>query len=329
MNTAARQKTEVKKTRKGSGHRSDERPAVLETLFQEHRYMASLLRVVEGQLDQIEAGETLDCHVVYEAVHYLTQYPDRFHHPREDLVYAKAAEVSSVLQDDVDTLQHEHDALGLAGKHLLTTLSEAQRGAKSIAALVSPAREYIQTLYRHMEVEEALVFPKIEQALSAYDWELLAREELLEPVPDPLFGPVIAREYQKVARSMRRSLREGAENLLFEEWLGVGGVLEAIDVVMLGWDNTRGLVKDHLARANEENGAILRDSSADVTGLILAPARCAFANTRNYLGFLGNLVTLSKDVVSDIGEVRRDFKDRRRLLKEAKKTGSDPERTVH
>ncbi len=304
------------------------RPEVLKTLYQEHRYMGSLLAAVSAKLDQIEAGETLDAHVLYEAVHYLTQYPDRFHHPREDLVYQRAAEVSTILQDDVDTLQHEHDALGHSGKQLLDIISAASRGEKTMQTLISPCREYIQTLYRHMEIEEAVVFPKIEQALSAYDWELLAQEELLEPVGDPLFGPVIAREYQKIARSLRRSLREEAENLVFLEWMGIEGMLEAVDVLTMGWDNTRGLLGSHLRRAGEENSAILRQSSADITGLLLAPLRCSVANTRNYFGLVRELATLSRDLVDDIGEVRHDFRARKKMLKGTRSAGEE-DRTLH
>ena len=45
------------------------------------------------QLDSIEAGELVDTHVVYEVMDYMVTWPDRFHHPREDLIYARVAEL--------------------------------------------------------------------------------------------------------------------------------------------------------------------------------------------------------------------------------------------
>ncbi|MFT5481986.1 MAG: hemerythrin-like domain-containing protein [Halieaceae bacterium] len=293
----------------------EERSQVMHTLYREHKYIETLLVVVASQLDDIERDEELDPYIVYEAIDYLTRYPDRFHHPREDLVYQRAVERSEILLDDVDTLQHEHDALGKAGKNLLKILTDVVADVRPMLAVVSPGREYVQTLRRHMEVEEALVFPKIEQALDANDWEELLQEELLEPVADPLFGPVISREYQKIARSVRRNLRDGAENLLFTEWLGAAGVLEAVDVVSLGWDNSRALASQHFRQNINENSEILRNTGANIGGWLTAPVRCAIANTRNTFGFCGGVVKIGREVSEDLGAVWDNVINRKKNLR--------------
>ena len=43
---------------------------ILATLYAEHRYMGTLLRLLETQLDLIEQGEPLDANVLYESLHH-------------------------------------------------------------------------------------------------------------------------------------------------------------------------------------------------------------------------------------------------------------------
>ena len=95
-------------TRTMEGRKISKNP-VLATLYAEHRYMSTLMKLLADQLDAVEQGEDVDAHVLYESLHYMTHYPDAFHHPREDLVYQRAGELDSKLADSVDTLQREHD----------------------------------------------------------------------------------------------------------------------------------------------------------------------------------------------------------------------------
>ena len=73
--------------------------------------MATLMKLLAGQLELLEQGDEVDARVLYETLHYMIHYPDAFHHPREDLVYQRAGELDSKLADSVDTLQREHDYL--------------------------------------------------------------------------------------------------------------------------------------------------------------------------------------------------------------------------
>ena len=115
--------------------------------------------------------------MLYETLHYMTHYPDAFHHPREDLVYQRAGEVDSKLADSVDTLQREHDYLAEVGDRALEAVSDWQETGEDPGRLEAPIREYVDLLYRHMSAEEALVFPEIERVLSREDWAMLEQEE--------------------------------------------------------------------------------------------------------------------------------------------------------
>ena len=68
---------------------------LMKALRAEHRHMATVMQLFADQLRAIEAGELVDTHVVYEIMHYMVTWPDRFHHPREDLIYARVAEINA------------------------------------------------------------------------------------------------------------------------------------------------------------------------------------------------------------------------------------------
>lgn len=225
---------------------------VLATLYAEHRYMATLMKLLAGQLELLEQGDEVDGRVLYETLHYMIHYPDAFHHPREDLVYQRAGELDSKLADSVDTLQREHDYLAGLGKQALDAVERWQQARADTKAVLKPAREYIQVLYRHMNLEEKLVFPEIERLLTPEDWRQLEREDLIEPVSDPVFGPRVAREYRNLARKARRALRRGVEDAALAEWVGLEAALEGMEVISMAADNSKVVARGHLADAQQE-----------------------------------------------------------------------------
>ena len=47
---------------------------------------------------------------------YMTQYPDRFHHPREDLIFTQLLKRDPGVRDDIEDLLEEHISIRLAGQ---------------------------------------------------------------------------------------------------------------------------------------------------------------------------------------------------------------------
>jgi hemerythrin-like domain-containing protein len=275
--------------------------------------MGTLLRLLETQLDLLEQGEPVDAQVLYESLHYMTHYPDSFHHPREDLVYQRAGEVDSKLADSVDTLQREHDYLAELGEKALEVAREWQEEGEDPEALEQPVRAYIDTMYRHMSAEETLVFPEIDRVLSAADWAMLEEEDLLAPVPDPIFGPKVEREYRNVARKARRALRRGAEDAALVEWIGLEAVLEGLEVLTIAGESSRSAASEHYNAAAEEAYELMRQALRG-RGLFTLPWRCAMVGGRHYVGFLRDLGSVARDTSSDLTELRRGVRERLGLV---------------
>ncbi len=287
------------------------RSAMMATLYAEHRHMATMLEQLERQLARIEQGSSANAHVVYEVMDYMVRYPDRFHHPREDVIFQRAAQRSSYLADSVDTLQRDHDRLAEIGKNALTKVADWRAGECGNEAVVDAGRSYISELYRHMNTEEQVVFPEIEATLSANDWRELAEDDLLKPAPDPVFGPRIDREFRNVARRARRAMRRTAEDAVITQWLGVETLLESLEVLSIAVDNSKASSREHVRAALDESRQIFSE------GALQSPFRCTFSNVRHYLSWLRDLATISRDAVEDLGSVNRQMRADMRLLKGA------------
>ena len=294
---------------------------ILATLYAEHRYMGTLLRLLETQLDLIEQGEPLDANVLYESLHYMTHYPDSFHHPREDLVYQRAGELDPVLADSVDTLQREHDYLTEIGAKALVAVTAWREGNTDTDAIEEPVRAYIDTMYRHMSAEESLVFPEIDRVLSEADWAMLEEDDLLAPVADPVFGPKVVREYRNIARKARRTLRRGAEDAALVEWIGLEALLEGVEVLVIAGESGRTVASEHYHAAMEETYDLLQDALRG-RGLLTLPWKAAWIGGGHYLGFLRDVGAVASDTATDLRDLRRGARERLGLVFDDQATAS-------
>ncbi len=286
---------------------------ILATMYAEHRYIGTLLRLMDAEVERIEQDEPVDAHIFYESLHYLTHYPDAFHHPREDMVYARAAEVDSKLSDDVDTLQRDHDFLAKTGAKALKTVTHWKETGADADKVSKQVREYITEQRKHMEAEEALVFPVIDKVLSPEDWRMLEQEDLLAPAPDPIFGPKVEREYRNVARKARRALRRGAEDAALVEWIGLEAFLEGLEVLAIAGESSRTAAKEHFNEATAETLEIVRQAMKG-DGLLTWPIKATVAGGSHYIGFLRDLGEIARDTSSDLGELRRGVRERLGLV---------------
>jgi len=317
--TAAGKKAGNKRTAPGSTQstraggsalpvKSRAQPPLLRALYAEHRHIANVMRLFTEQLDAIEAGALVDTHVVYEIMDYMVTWPDRFHHPREDLIYGRVAELDAAIADNVDSLQRDHDYMAKAGQEVLRNIQLWRDGELTGGLLVKGGRAYVQHMYEHMNSEEKLVFPQIEGVLSAGDWAELEQDDRLRPVVDPVFGQRVQREFRNMARKLRSSVRRGVERGTLVEWLSVEALMESLEVVSMAYESARGSAGDHVKIAWDEGIEMFRES------VVTAPLRCAANNARLSLRLVQEVAEISRDAVGDLVRVNQERKDRMRLL---------------
>ena len=62
---------------------------IIERLSQEHRNIERLLAILERELQIFDRGDRPDYKVISAVISYFELYPEVYHHPQEDLVFAK------------------------------------------------------------------------------------------------------------------------------------------------------------------------------------------------------------------------------------------------
>ena len=281
---------------------------MMKALRAEHRHIATVMQLFADQLKAIEDGQLVDTHVVYEIMDYMVTWPDRFHHPREDLIYGRVAEIDGGAADEVDTLQRDHDRMAVSGREVLKDIIRWREGEVSGNVVVKSARQYIDRTYEHMNLEEKLVFPHIESVLSLQDWRELSEDDQLQALADPVFGPRVQREFRNLTRKLRRNLRRGVERGTMVEWIGIEALMESLEVVTLAYESARTSAADHARAAWDDCRDLFRESP------VTAPLQCAANNAKLTLRLLEDIAEISRDTFEDLVRVNQERKDRVRLL---------------
>jgi hemerythrin-like domain-containing protein len=168
---------------------------VIDAWHREHARFARLLNLLEAQLAEFHDEGSPDYELMRDIVHYLHDYGDRYHHPREDLAFAAMLRRDPQLKPVIYRLWQEHRVIGHTGGHLLGLLEEVGSDAMvARAALEAAAATYLAYYRRHLETEERDVLPRAARLLEPADWQQVA--DALPAGPDPLFDAQIKARYR-------------------------------------------------------------------------------------------------------------------------------------
>lgn len=181
---------------------------MIQQLRTDHVNMARLLDLIEEQLELLQTEAVPDYVLMMDIMQYMTNYPDLFHHPREDVLFQRVTERDKGARPLVIDLIRDHGVLEHQGKtifDLLHTIVHEHPVARG--TLETKAREYISALRAHMGAEEAGVFPVAMEALREEDWKEVGN--VMGNREDPLFGGNIAEaEYSALYEYISGGARE-------------------------------------------------------------------------------------------------------------------------
>lgn len=182
----------------------------IDKLLKEHIDFAKLLDLLEAQIGLFHRGERPDYDLMLDVFYYMTHYPDRFHHPKEDLAFARLAERDPGTRPAVEELARQHRVIAESGAQFLDNLNAALAGAMLKRESVEiPGLEYV-TFYRaHMKMEERELFPLARTLLRDDDWHGI--NNAIESMEDPLFGPQVGERYRTIHQQITRMAQCGCE----------------------------------------------------------------------------------------------------------------------
>ena len=172
---------------------------ILNHIHEDHLNMVRLLDILDNEIADLEAGDDHDYNLIFEIMSYFNHYPNRFHHPFEDKVFAWMTTERPTYAGLVNELRVEHETQAALGRELELLLKAICAGGHMVPRdkVVADLKEYVTTQRQHIDKEEGELLKGTE--------ELLADHHMIEiPLPDRaaldlLFGDEVDESYASLA----------------------------------------------------------------------------------------------------------------------------------
>lgn len=171
-------------------------------LREDHRNMAEVLDLLERVIDDIRNENDDVLELLGEIMHYMTVYPDAVHHPKEDLVYGQLQQHRPDLSSGIENVAGDHSEIAALGVQLRNDIDAIESGtAVRREQLIDDAASYVERLRKHMQWEEADLFPRIDRMLESTAHPLDLSE--FRDMQDPVFGTSSQAGFRRLLESLK------------------------------------------------------------------------------------------------------------------------------
>ncbi|KGK41271.1 hypothetical protein LH51_15860 [Nitrincola sp. A-D6] len=170
-------------------------------LHQDHINLSRLLEVMELKVQKLKAGDSPNFLLLSELVDYIGNYADQYHHPREDHMYHYFCGRDATLDAHLQKCEAEHTDLKQASKVVNETVDAVMHDAViPMSDFIGQLEAFVLREREHLDYEETVIFPGIEQVANDADWAAL-EQKLPEP-EDPLFGEKQGENYRELYKAL-------------------------------------------------------------------------------------------------------------------------------
>jgi branched-chain amino acid transport system ATP-binding protein len=162
----------------------------IDIIHSEHRALVAVLQAMGFVLDGVRTGQRpVDFALLSAMIEYITEVPDRLHHPKEDdFLFVAMREHVPQAAALIDKLQLDHAEGARRTQALREALTRYQAdGARGFAEFDAVARRYIDASWQHVTTEEKELLPLARQGLSPQAWAEI--DAAFEANKDPWAGP--------------------------------------------------------------------------------------------------------------------------------------------
>ncbi len=141
---------------------------MLQSLQQDHQNIAKLLKVLEQKLAHIRNEKAVKYKLIAHIISYMQEYADRYHHPKEDLIYDYYVKYRVVEDDLSNQLKKQHENLMAMTDELSDILDIILLDAVVPLDQFSDKLEaFINAQWEHLNYEEDVVFPALKRMIGA------------------------------------------------------------------------------------------------------------------------------------------------------------------
>jgi hemerythrin-like domain-containing protein len=141
---------------------------VTRVLVEEHRLILRMIALLEHNTALMEQGRFRDWQFFLDAVAFIRNYADRFHHAKEEDVLFLALVKNGMpeKQSPIEAMHIEHEQGRTHVRAIEAAARKALAGdAGQISLIASQARGYAQLLRGHIDKEDTILYPLAERVL--------------------------------------------------------------------------------------------------------------------------------------------------------------------
>jgi hemerythrin-like domain-containing protein len=143
---------------------------VTRVMVDEHRLILRMIALVEQNTALMEGGKLRNWQFYLDAVEFIRNYADHFHHAKEEEILFAALIKNGMpeKQSPIEAMHIEHEQ----GREHVLAIEDATRKALAgeagqIPLLATHARGYAQLLRGHIDKEDTILYPLAERVLPA------------------------------------------------------------------------------------------------------------------------------------------------------------------
>lgn len=167
---------------------------VVAELRAEHANMAQLLDILEGHIKAFEAGGDTDYTQIQDIIQYFLDFPDKCHHPKEDVLAQTLLSLVPVQAAPLRGLDEKHQELGALLRRVAEIIDGVLRDVPTPRADVARILwEFVGSQRHHIQMEERHFLPLADEVLTRSELRTLEAE--IFGREDPLFGAETAERF--------------------------------------------------------------------------------------------------------------------------------------
>ena len=176
---------------------------IIETLLEEHRNIEKLLHVLEQELEIFDRGESPDYEILQAIIDYFQDYPESYHHPKEDIVFEKLKLRDPAVARQIGDAEAEHQVETNRLRQFARAIEDVLAGRELLRQTFhNVVCDFIEHQRQHMAKEEWLLFPSAVKVLRPEDWIEINTQ--LNNRKDPLFSDLTEKKFHALQQTIVR-----------------------------------------------------------------------------------------------------------------------------
>lgn len=158
----------------------------IRVIQEEHDRLSAVIHGMQYFVRAIDkGGKAPDPKVFRAMLLYISEYPEKVHHPKEDhFLFARLRERTREVEPMIAELEAQHtqgEALVRGLEHALTRYEF--EGDTTFRPFLDMVEHYAQFYFNHMQMEEEVILPAANKYLTPEDWASIDHEFSLNTDP--------------------------------------------------------------------------------------------------------------------------------------------------